>query len=156
MLVGYNSLVDTNPEFVKEWSLNNKKKPTDVLKRQTTIINWICPVCKGEYACAVRDRTGVGNVDCPYCAGRRVLPGYNSFDVFHKDLMKEWDFVNNYLLAKPDQIGDNCTIPVWWNCPKNPNHRYTCTPKQKIMYQKRHMESCIFCKGRRRKRSHFI
>ena len=156
VLVGYNSLVDTNPEFVKEWSLNNKKKPTDVLKRQSTIVKWICPVCKGEYACAVRDRTGVGNVDCPYCAGRRVLPGYNSFDVLHKDLMKEWNFVNNYLLAKPDQIGDNCTIPVWWNCPKNPNHRYTCTPKQKIMYHKRHMESCIFCKGRRRKRNHFV
>ena len=43
---------------------------------------------------------------CPYCDGRRVLPGYNSFAALLSDLIEEWDHVNNYPLADPDEISD--------------------------------------------------
>lgn len=83
------------------------------------------------------------------------VPGYNSFFVNHPDLMAEWNELGNYLLCDPDQILDNCTTPVWWTCPKC-KHDYKCSPKQRIIYQKRNIEPCTFCKGLRRKQRHCI
>jgi hypothetical protein len=44
-----------------------------------------------------------------FASGRetKVLPGVNSFEHNHPDLMEEWDRVNNYLLCDPDAILDN-------------------------------------------------
>ena len=35
-------------------------------------------------------------------------------------------------------------------------HDYKCSPKQRILYQKRNMDACTFCKGLRRKERHYI
>ena len=96
-----------------------------------------------------------GNVDCVYYSMKEVLPGVNSFAVLHPDLMNEWNHLDNYLLCDPDQILDNCITPVWWTCPVCA-HDYKCSPKQRILYQKRNMDACTFCKGLRRKKRHYI
>ena len=96
-----------------------------------------------------------GNVDCVYCSMKEVLPGVNSFAVLHPDLMNEWNHLDNYLLCDPDQILDNCITPVCWTCPVCA-HDYKCSPKQRILYQKRNMDACTFCKGLRRKERHYI
>ena len=84
------------------------------------------------------------------------MPGYNSFDVKHPDLMEEWDYRANYVLADPKQIKDTCTTRVWWICRKNQDHVYPMTVKNRVMYEKRGREACPYCKGRRRKLSHFM
>ena len=96
-----------------------------------------------------------GNVDCVYCSMKEVLPGVNSFAVLHPDLMNEWNHLDNYLLCDPDQILDNCITPVCWTCSVCA-HDYKCSPKQRILYQKRNMDACTFCKGLRRKERHYI
>ncbi|MBQ3601968.1 MAG: zinc-ribbon domain-containing protein [Lachnospiraceae bacterium] len=70
-------------------------------------------------------------------------------------MMKEWNWINNYLLSDPDEILDRYSEPLWWNCPKC-GETYLCSPQKRLYYQKRHMESCTYCKGYRRKRRHFI
>ena len=97
-----------------------------------------------------------GDDSCPYCTNRKVLPGYNSFAVKHDDLILDWDYINNYLLVNPEQIGDNYNGKVWWFCRNNSSHKYIMSPKQRLYFQKRHMESCTYCKGLRRKKRHFI
>ena len=115
---------------------------------------WKCPDCGGEYIRSIRDMA-TGNVDCVYCSMKEVLPGVNSFAVLHPDLMNEWNHLDNYLLCDPDQILDNCITPVCWTCPVCA-HDYKCSPKQRILYQKRNMDACTFCKGLRRKERHYI
>ena len=115
---------------------------------------WKCPDCGGEYISSFRDMA-TGNVDCVYCSMKEVLPGVNSFAVLHPDLMNEWNHLDDYLLCDPDQLLDNCITPVWWTCPVCA-HDYKCSPKQRILYQKRNMDACTFCKGLRRKERHYI
>ena len=62
-----------------------------------------------------------GEADCPYCHDRKPLPGFNTFKVRHPDLMKEWMWLNNYVLADPDNILDSFSTPLWWDCPKGSN-----------------------------------
>ena len=154
MLAGFNNLDVTKKELIPEWSENNERPMSDFFDTSAYTALWKCPTCNGEYSARIRDRE-LGDDSCPYCTNKKVLPGYNSFLKRHPDLMEEWNWLNNYLLADPDQIGDNYSVPLWWNCPKCGEH-YLCSPKKRLYYQKRHMESCTYCKGYRRKRRHFI
>ena len=93
---------------------------------------------------------------CPFCNDKKVLSGYNSFDIKHSDLLDEWDYVNNYILLNPDEAGDKDTTPVWWICKNNNSHHYTMSIQRRLMYQKRNRESCPYCKGLRVKKRHFV
>lgn len=144
----------TNPELMSRWSSNNEEPMSHYLNNSCYRALWKCPDCGGEYISSIRDMA-TGNVDCVYCSIKEVLPGVNSFAVLHPDLMNEWNHLDNYLLCDPDQILDNCITPVWWTCPVCA-HDYKCSPKQRILYQKRNMDACTFCKGLRRKERHYI
>jgi rubrerythrin len=150
-----NSLAVIYPEIAKLWSPNNEQQSDRVLPDTNSWAKWICPNCNGEYRALISKMSSC-EATCPYCNDRLVLPGFNSFAAKHPDLMSEWEYTNNYLLADPDQIIDNCNLSVWWICPKDKNHEYPMSPSQKLMYQKRHKESCPYCKGLRRKKRHFV
>lgn len=153
-LVGYNTLVDTHPELAEEWSPNNDKSPYEITKEYAYSAKWRCMVCNGEFTAKVKERE-IGDDSCPYCSNKKVLPGFNSFKVRHYDLIKEWDFVNNYLLCNPDNILDNSTDKVWWVC-KNNKHHFYMSPSQRLYYQMRKWESCPHCKGLRYKKKYYI
>lgn len=155
VLPRFNSLAVRHPEIATLWVESNERPPSEILPSLKIFANWLCPVCHGEYKALVADMVS-GIADCPYCNDRQVLLGFNSFKARHKDLMDEWDDLSNYLLADPDQIGDSCIIPVWWNCPHDQEHHYMMSPKQRLLFQKRQQEPCLYCKGRRRKKHHFI
>ena len=150
LLSGVNSLDIQHPNVAKLWSHRNEKKANEVLPKSKEIGHWICPECYNEYEATIVSMTS-GEMECPYCDLRR-----NSFARKHTDLLLEWDFVNNYVLAYPDQILESCDIPVWWTCSENPEHEYTMSPAKRILFQKRRKKSCPYCKGRRRKKRHFI
>ncbi|MFQ7716753.1 MAG: zinc-ribbon domain-containing protein [Blautia sp.] len=66
--------------------------------------------------------------------------------------MEDWDFIANYCLVNPDEILATYSQKVWWNCKRSSEHKYPLSPADKVFYQKRHRESCPYCKGHRRKR----
>lgn len=150
-----NSFAAVYPEQAMLWSPSNPQKPSEVFHDATQRFKWICPVCSGEYSATIDEIVNNPSV-CPYCSNRQILPGFNSFKELHKDLIDNWDFISNYLLADPDKIGESCAIPVWWNCPHDQTHHYLMSPKQRLLFQKRQQEPCLYCKGRRRKKHHFI
>lgn len=154
VLPGYNSLDVIKPELIPEWSPNNEKPMHDYLATSSSYVLWVCSNCNGEYSARICDR-GVGDVNCPYCSDRKVLPGFNSFAIKHAELLEEWDYINNYLICNPDTILDNNNINVWWIC-KDCNKRYSLSVKKKLYYNKRHMKSCTYCKGLRRKKKYFF
>lgn len=154
VLAGFNSLADIDKELTQEWSPNNYKQPSEFLCSSSFSALWICPSCRGEYSYPIRERN-VGDNNCPYCDNKKVLPGYNSFKQKYPKLMEEWDNINNYLLCNADEILDSYSENVWWIC-KNCKKNYYMSPKRKIYFQKRHMKSCPYCKGLRRKKKYFF
>ena len=132
------------------WSNQNELSPNQVLPNTNTAV-WICPTCHGDYPARIIDVIN-GVADCPYCSGRKALPGKTSFVALHPDLMEDWDFIANYCLVNPDEILDTYSQKVWWNCKRSSEHKCPLSPADKVFYQKRHRESCPYCKGRRRKK----
>ena len=153
LLSGFNSLADKYPDIVNLWSDQNELSPNQVLPN-TTIATWTCPTCRENYPARIINVIN-GVADCPYCSGRKALPGKTSFAALHPDLMEDWDFIANYCLINPDEILDTYSQKVWWNCKRSSEHKYPLSPADKVFYQKRHRESCPYCKGRRRKKKFF-
>lgn len=152
---GRTSLLALYPDIAKMWSANNEKDADYVLPNVLTDALWICLECGNEFWGKIKEVVD-GETDCPYCNNRKVMPGFNSFEVRHKDLIEEWDYVNNYIIVDPNTISDNHASPVWWICKNNKNHHYPMSVSRKLMYQKRNRESCPYCKGLRVKKRHFI
>ncbi|HEL0571185.1 TPA: hypothetical protein TUT09_001823 [Streptococcus equi subsp. zooepidemicus] len=48
------------------------------------------------------------------------------------------------------------TKSVWWICQNDSNHHYKMSIYKRIQCKKRSKEPCSICKGRRRKREHFL
>ena len=117
---------------------------------------WFCNTCTGEYPATVKDVVN-GTDQCPYCNGTKVLSGFNSFADKHPDLLTEMDEIANYLLPKsPYEVFDTSTYKFWWICKRNPEHKYPMSPRNRLMFQKRHREPCLYCRGLRRKLNHFV
>ena len=156
VLPGFNSLEALHPNIASLWSDSNLIDPDHVLSDIATSYKWICNTCHGEYTATIRDVVN-GTADCPYCMGTKVLPGFNSFAANHPELMNELDPIANYLLpVSPDEVSDSSTYRFWWICKKDPSHKYPMAPKNRLMFEKRHREPCLYCRGLRRKLQHFI
>lgn len=138
----------------KLWSPNNERNIDEFLASSTYPALWLCPTCNGEYILPIRDKVN-GSDTCPFCTGKKLLPNFNSFKIRHSDLMEEWDFVNNYLLCKPDEILETFNKKTWWNC-KNCNKKYYMSPKRRVYYKMRNMISCTYCKGLRRNKKYYF
>lgn len=148
-LVGYNTLADKKPELVSEWSPNNESKPDEVVATSTLPALWICPTCHGEYSASIRDREA-GDDACPYCRNKKPLPGFNTLQARHPELVQqEWCYAENLLLGvNPDNILESYSGKVWWKCPTC-GRKYIMTVKDRLMKQKRGHVACQQCRGRR-------
>lgn len=152
---GVNSLKAIYNDIADMWSDRNERTADEILYNSSLYVYLNCPECHMEFGTFLKDFIS-RKAECPYCTEKRVLPGANSFQARHSDLLEEWDYVNNYAIVDPDTIGDNNNTPVWWICTNNNSHHYPMSVKDKLTFQKRHKDSCPYCKGRRRKKRHFV
>ncbi|TKD52536.1 zinc-ribbon domain-containing protein [Streptococcus mitis] len=60
------------------------------------------------------------------------------------------------LLSNPSEVSEKSRNNVWWTCINNDKHRYKMSLYNRALFEKRHKEPCLICKGRRRKRKHFV
>ena len=60
-------------------------------------------------ACALR---GSG---CPYCAGRKVLPGFNDLETLCPGVAAQWHPSLNGALT-PEMVTPGSSKKVWWQC----------------------------------------
>jgi DNA-directed RNA polymerase subunit RPC12/RpoP len=138
VLQGFNDLCTTHPELAKEWDYNkNKLSPTEVSKGSAKKIWWICS--EGHsYLSSVSNRTkGKG---CPYCAGQRVLKGFNDLATIYPELVKEWDYSKN--IIKPTEVTRGGGGKFYWLC-KN-GHSYQSTISHRI-----EGNGCPYCSGKK-------
>jgi len=117
VLPGFNDLATTHPDLAKEAS---GWDPKTVIAGTNKKLNWKC--LKGHTWMAVGNGRINGN-GCPYCANKKVMPGFNDLATTHPDLAKEafgWD---------PKLVSFGSVTKTKWKCKKDhvwigsPNNR---------------------------------
>lgn len=152
---GTNDLKKLYPDIASMWSKNNELEADHVFPNKKRWALWNCPDCGGEYRALINEVVS-GEYTCPYCDDRLILPKFNDFATRHPELMEEYNYIANYIVTDSNNISEKSNEPLWWICPKNPEHHYRMSPARKLLFQKRNKEACPYCKGLRRKKRHFI
>lgn len=105
ILIGYNDFKTTHPILALEadgWD------PTKFNAGSLKRVSWICPLGH-KYKSVIRDR-GRRNTNCPVCAGRNLLVGFNDLATSNPELAKEafeWN---------PETIGAGTHKKLKWKC----------------------------------------
>ena len=147
VLIGYNDLLTKYPELIaNEWDYEknneNDLKPYAITSHSNIKANWHCNTCKGKYEMIVNHKT-LNKQGCPYCAGKRVLIGYNDLALCYPDLITNaWDWVkNNQIGLKPDEITSGVIRKAYWKCSKC-SHEWCASIKQRTSSDKTGCPKC--------------
>lgn len=115
-VAGANDLATKMPDLAKQWhpTLNDGLTPADVTVSARKYVWWQCE--KGhEFQSWVYNRSkGIG---CPYCAGRKPIPGETDLGTKNPKLATEWHPTKNGEL-KPIDVTFSSGKKVWWVCSK--------------------------------------
>jgi len=113
-----------HPSLLFEWDYEKNKNLSPSLDKFSgrTKLWWKCKKGHSWDAILTNRINGSG---CPFCAGKRILKGFNDVLTLNPDLVNnEWDFDKNTLC--PSEIGLNSSKKVWWKC-LNSDHSYEST-----------------------------
>lgn len=104
-----------DPQLLDQWAaeLNAPLSPDTLRPNSHRVVWWRCE--KGhswQAIIASRTRLGCG---CPYCAGRRVLKGFNDLATRFPRLALQWDAELNKGLT-PSEVTPGSSLRVWWRC----------------------------------------
>lgn len=135
------SLSKMFPEIALEWNYgkNGRLTPEMFSYGSTNKVWWKC--IKGhEWQETINNRTSK-KFGCPYCTGKRAIPGETDFATVYPDLLKEWDFDKNKKID-PHTILPKVNKLVWWKCSKG--HEWQATVNSRTNMR----SGCPFCSGR--------
>lgn len=115
--VGYNDLASTHPQLSAQWhnERNGGLTPEQVTAGSNKNVWWKCPQCQGEWQARIFSRRD--GRSCPYCAGKRPIPGQNDLATRMPQLAMEWNRERNGSLS-PEQVLPGSDKTVWWRCGK--------------------------------------
>lgn len=112
---GENDLASQFPELAAQWhpTRNGALLPTQVARSTKRRVWWLCP--QGHaYQASVGMRT-LRNSGCPYCAGKKVLEGFNDLATTAPQVAAEWHETLNGTLT-PQMVTAGSHKKVWWQC----------------------------------------
>ena len=141
VLKGYNDLQTLRPDIAKDWDCErNDFGPDEVQQFSKKKAFWKCN--KGHsYEMAIANRSSQ-NQGCPYCSGKKVLPGFNDLASRYPELLKDWDYEKNTI--KPDEITYGSNKSVYWKC-KVCGHEW----KASVCSRSSKGQGCINCGNKR-------
>ena len=137
---GENDLQTVNPTLAREWNYekNNGLTPIDILPNSNKKVWWKCSNGH-EWQASVVNRAK-GN-ECPYCAGKKVLSGYNDLQTINPALAKEWNYEKNNGLT-PADVMPNSDKKVWWKCEQGHEWQVTIGTRNRG-------SGCPYCSGKK-------
>lgn len=114
VLKGFNDLATTRPDLAREWDYEKNQlfTPESISKGSDKKAWWVGSKCGHSWQSAIKNR-GTKNHGCPYCAGQKVLKGFNDLTTTHPHLAREWDYEQNYPLT-PEQVSKGSGKQFWW------------------------------------------
>lgn len=115
ILVGFNDLASQNPSLAEEWDTekNQLLTPEGVTTKSGRSVWWRCAAYGHSWRASVINRAN--GSQCPVCAGRQVLAGFNDLATQNPSLAKEWDTEKNAPLT-PKDVTPWAHNRVWWRC----------------------------------------
>lgn len=115
VLPGFNDLASQDPQLAREWDeeKNGALTPQMVSVGSNRKVWWIC--ARGHSYQSVVASRATNQSGCPYCAGRKVLPGFNDLATLEPRIAAEWHPTLNGALT-PEQVTVGSRKKVWWGC----------------------------------------
>lgn len=115
IIPGENDMASSFPEIAAQWDMekNGGLRPEAVTPYSNRRVWWRCEVGH-SYRTAVSHRTMRGD-GCPYCAGRRVLSGFNDLGTLEPKIAAQWHASLNAPLT-PEMVTVGAHRKVWWEC----------------------------------------
>lgn len=136
-VTGKNDIVTINPEAAKEWDykMNKNVFPESVCYSSNRKYWWKCSNGHSWQATAgSRMKSG-----CPYCAGKKVIVGYNDLQTKAPHIASQWDYSKNN--TTPDMVMPCSGMYAWWICKQG--HSW----KAKISNRTQLNRNCPYCSG---------
>jgi hypothetical protein len=101
---GESDLATLHPDLAAEWDYERNGKLTpETIGARTTKRVWWAGRCGHNWQSAIANRTK-GGTGCPYCAGKRALPGVTDLATLRPDLAAQWHHSNE---LRPEQVRPN-------------------------------------------------
>ena len=144
-----NDLASLRPDIASEWDYeNNLKKPYEYTVFSNKKVSWKCK--NGHtYKKVIYERTRTDGkaTGCPYCANKKVLPGYNDLETWCKthgreDLLRDWDYDEN--TKSPSEYLPHTDKIANWICRNG--HRYSMKISEKT---KENPYGCPICSNKK-------
>lgn len=139
-IVGETDLSTTHPQIARMWSARNKLAPTEFTAGSSKKVWLVCQ--KGhEWEAQVNSVAAMG-CGCPYCAGKKAIPGETDLATLRPNLMEQWDFEKNTVGPKETTVASH--DKVWWKCELG--HSW-----QAVVFSrtKENGTACPYCTGKR-------
>lgn len=114
-LAGENDLATLYPDIAAQWDeeKNGVLHPNNVTAGSNRRVWWKCE--KGHsYRAMIAQRVQRGD-GCPYCANRKVLPGFNDLATAAPLVAKQWHESLNGALT-PEMVTAGSPKKAWWQC----------------------------------------
>jgi len=112
ILSGVNDFATMQPELVKEWhpTKNGKLQPSDVREFSLKNVWWLAG-CGHEWKSTVAHRSD--GRKCPFCAGKKVLIGFNDIATTDPEIAEDWHPTKNGDVT-PQTVSRGSSRKVWW------------------------------------------
>ena len=114
---GENDLASAAPAIAAQWhpDKNGPLRPEQASLNSNRKVWWRCPLGH-TYQAMISSRT-VQSSGCPYCAGRKVLTGFNDLAALQPAVAAQWHPTLNGTLT-PEMVTSGSHRKVWWQCPE--------------------------------------
>ena len=146
LIVGQNDLAKVNPDLAAEWhpSKNGSLLPSQITAGSNRKVWWLGK-CGHEWQAVVSSRTR-GN-GCPFCANKRVLPGFNDLATTYPEIAEEWNYKRNGALS-PEDFTYGSERKVWWICPVC-GGSFLKSVNTRTATRTRNLQHCPYCPTRK-------
>jgi hypothetical protein len=112
-LKGSKKLAVINPELAEQWHpTKNKDLTPDKVTAGSNRKIWWLGDCGHEWEATICNRH-INGSGCPYCAGQKVLKGFNDLASQNPGLASQWNYKKNKGLT-PEMVTVNSSKKVWW------------------------------------------
>ena len=119
----------THPDKARTWlpELNEGRRPDEYTKGSKLDVIWWCE--NGQHPFEMRLEARSRGCGCPYCAGRRILAGFNDFATTHPDLAVDWHPYLNW--KQPTEVMAGSIDKFYWKC-RHGDITHQSIPKRRL------------------------
>lgn len=135
-----------NPDLMAEWDWEKNNavslNPKSLTISSKKMAHWICN--KGHTWTTTIAHRGIGGTNCPYCANKKILVGFNDLASQFPQLIEEWDWAkNNELNIFPQKVYFGSSKKVHWICLKG--HSWSAS----INHRTFRVTNCPYCSNKK-------